>query len=195
MAPILGIMASQISGHLWAPSGAYDSIATVTVGAGGSSTVSFTSIPSTYTHLQLRWIAQDNRATYNDSELLFRVNSDSGNNYAWHYLRGNGASVEANASTSTSSWVQTVTASSATNNFCPGVMDILDYANTSKYKTMRTLVGYDNNNSGTGSVGLLSLRSGLWQNTNAITSITITSSLGTSINQYSNFALFGIRGN
>ena len=172
----------------------YDSIATTTVGSGGTATITFSSIPATYTHLQLRWIARDNRATYNDSELLFRVNSDTGNNYAWRYLRGNGATVEAERTIDTSSWTQTVTASSATNNFCPGVMDILDYANTNKYKTMRTLVGYDNNNSGTGSVGLLSIRSGLWRNTNAITTLTITSSLGSSINQYSSFALYGIKG-
>jgi hypothetical protein len=51
--PILGIISSQISGHLFAPSGAYDSIATVS-GTGSSGTISFTSIPSTYTHLQIR---------------------------------------------------------------------------------------------------------------------------------------------
>lgn len=192
LSSLIGVIAS--SGGAAAVASSYESIATVNVGSGGSSTITFSSIPSTYQHLQLRWIGQDNRGTYNDSELLFRVNSDTGNNYSWHYLRGDGASVEANASTSTSSWVQTVTASSATNNFCPGVMDVLDYANTNKYKTMRTLVGFDNNNSGTGSKGLLSLRSGLWQNTNAITTISITSSLGSLINQYSSFALYGIKG-
>ena len=48
--PILGIMASQISGHLSNPS--YESIATYTVGAGGSSTMVFSSIPQTYKHLE-----------------------------------------------------------------------------------------------------------------------------------------------
>ena len=53
MAPILGIYASQISGHLFAPSGAYDSIATVTPYT-TTTTVEFNSRPSTYTHLQVR---------------------------------------------------------------------------------------------------------------------------------------------
>ena len=53
--PILGLLASAISGNLFAPSGAYDSIATAS-GTGSSATISFTSIPSTYTHLQIRGI-------------------------------------------------------------------------------------------------------------------------------------------
>ena len=44
--PILGIMASQISGHLWQPEGAYDSLATVTVGATSVATIEIAGIPS-----------------------------------------------------------------------------------------------------------------------------------------------------
>jgi hypothetical protein len=51
--PILGIIASAITGNLVTTS--YESIETVTVGSGGSATVlTFSSIPATYTHLQIR---------------------------------------------------------------------------------------------------------------------------------------------
>jgi hypothetical protein len=62
--PILGIIASS---KLTAAVGDFESIATVTVGGGGAATVEFTSIPATYTHLQLRYIAQktSNGSNYN----------------------------------------------------------------------------------------------------------------------------------
>jgi hypothetical protein len=50
--PILGIIASAITGNLVTTS--YESIETVTVGSGGSATVTFSSIPATYTHLQIK---------------------------------------------------------------------------------------------------------------------------------------------
>jgi hypothetical protein len=69
------------------------------------------------------------------------------------------------------------------------VIDILDYANTNKYKTIRSLSGtsYNNNN---GAVGLFS---GSWRNTNAITAITLQASAA-NLAQYSQFALYGIKG-
>lgn len=191
--PILGIIASSFRSAA-GPEGAYDALATVTVPSGGAASVVFSGIPSGYKHLQLRYSVQDNRGTFNDSQLLVRVNSDTGSNYAIHYLRGNGSATEAIGSTSQTGWNNlTTTASAATNNFAGGIMDILDYANTNKNKTMRLLTGFDNNNSGTGSVGLIYLYSGLWMNTSAITSISIASNLGSALNQYSQFALFGVK--
>jgi hypothetical protein len=62
MTPILGIMASQISGHL--ETGAYESISTVTVGGGGSATITFSSYSWHFTHLQVRAIVRDTGASY-----------------------------------------------------------------------------------------------------------------------------------
>ena len=76
---------------------------------------------------------------------------------------------------------------STANVFAANVLDILDYANTNKYKTVKLLAGADQNGS-----GALGLYSGSWRSTSAITSITITPS--SSIAQYSTFELFGIRG-
>ena len=182
---LAGIIAS--SGGA-AAGGDYESIATVTVGSGGSSSISFTSIPSTYQHLQLRTLAKHS-AAFDLDDSLVRFNSDTGSNYYYfHQLRGNGASATAAAGgTGTSMYVLPVTGSTVTS-FAAGVMDILDYDDANKYKTVRTLTGYDANGSGN-----IFLRSALWMNTAAVTSITITPPSGT-FDQYSSFALYGIKG-
>jgi hypothetical protein len=188
MAPILGIFASQISGHLWAPSGAYDSIATVTVGAGGASSIAFSSIPSTYTHLQIRGIlGVASAGTTNYLQMTY--NGVGGTSYSGHVLFGNGSSAGANAGNgASSSSIFAGSVSNATTTFGGVVVDILDYANTSKYKTSRHLVGMDSNGSGS-----MELISGLFMNTSAISSITFTGS--TNFPQYSTLALYGIKGN
>ena len=189
MSPILGIYASQISGHLWAPSGAYDSIATATVGAGGQASVTFSSIPSTYTHLQIRALGRSSFAnTFSSIEIQF--NADTGANYAWHYLKGSGSAASASASTSDTVMraIDFVSASQASSIFSAYTMDILDYTNTSKNTTMRILGGGDCNGSG----GIV-LHSGAWFNTSAVTSIKLAASNSSNFEQYSSFALYGIK--
>lgn len=169
---------------------AYDSIATTTVGAGGSSSVTFSSIPATYQHLQLRWIARSDRAAAQDF-VDIRFNSDTGANYAAHLLYGDGATASAAAYVSnTSAGVIFMPASTATASvFGTGVMDILDYANTNKYKTTRILGGTDINGS-----GRIVLGSGVWMNTAAVTTLTIITDNASTYSQYSSFALYGIKG-
>ena len=168
---------------------AYDSIATTTVGAGGSSSVTFSSIPATYQHLQLRWIARSDRAAAQDF-VDIRFNSDTGANYAAHLLYGDGATASAAAYVSnTSAGVIFMPASTATASvFGTGVMDILDYANTNKYKTTRILGGTDINGS-----GRIVLGSGVWMNTAAVTTLTIITDNASTYSQYSSFALYGMR--
>ena len=160
-------------------------LSTVAVGAGGAANVEFTSIPGYYEHLQVRFI------TRFGSVAIFKItaNSDTGSNYSWHEIQGNGNSVTANAgSSSTFMYVAYSNGFSATANiFGTGVMDILDYNNTNKYKTFRILSGYDGN--GTGG---LQLNSGLWQSSSAITSIKIEPNTST-FQQYSTFSLYGIK--
>lgn len=169
--------------------GSYESIATVTVGAGGSSTISFSSIPSTYTHLQLRGIAKDNRAAANPSVLYMQLNGDTGSNYSQHYLVGDGSGVYAGGGSYTQIAVGDYVTGAAANaaNFGSGVVDILDYSSTNKYKTVRSIGGIEFNGSGT-----VGLNSGSWRNTAAITSITLFSFGGTFV-QYSSYALYGIK--
>ena len=168
---------------------AYESIATVTVGSGGAANVEFTSIPNTYSHLQIRGIARSAKSA-SDDNLGIRFNSDSGSNYTSHFIYGDGANADVGAVTAeTRTRTFNVSAASATANiFGAGVIDILDYNNSNKYKTVRTLSGNDRNGA-----GIIIFRSGLWLNTNAINSITIVTLGGDNITQYSHFALYGIK--
>ena len=189
MAPILGIYASQISGHLFAPSGAYDSIATTTLNT-STADITFSSIPSTYTHLQIRFIAKSTNSATATDNLAFRFNSDTGGNYTRHYLDGDGASATAGANTGvTQVYAICAQTSSIPNSFGVGVLDILDYTNTRKNTTTRALSGADFNGSG----GAIQFTSGLWLNTAAITTINIRALSG-NLAQYSSFALYGIKG-
>jgi len=192
MSPILGIYASQISGHLVTNN--YSSIATTTVGSGGVSSITFSSIPSTYTHLQIRISAQTNRGTYGSDSVGMTFNGvTTGTSYAFHELYGAGSSVAASAVSSTSTPYWDAVGTSASGFFGAAIFDVLDYANNNKNKTTRVLMGTDNNGTVAGFTGIITLGSGLWQNTNAITSITFTPIYGSLFNQYSSFALYGVK--
>jgi hypothetical protein len=187
MSLILGILDS--GGAAAGGGTSYESIATVTVGSGGSSSISFTSIPATYTHLQIRGIARLTGA-YSFEEYAITINSDTGSNYAYHYLQGTGSAVSASGGASvgagkSGSWVGGTSLTASV--FGTIIFDILDYANTNKYKTLRMLGGVDSNGS-----GYVGIASSLWQNTNAITAITLD--VPSDFAQYSQFALYGIKG-
>ena len=167
------------------PPTAYESIQTVTVGSGGVSNLTFSSIPSTFTHLQIRYIARNSSLA---SNTIMRFNSDSGSNYSTHYLVGNGSSASSGAEVN-SAYIYTDILSQTSTYFSPTVIDIFDYANTNKYKTSQALSGMDMNGSGT-----IWQVSGSWRNTAAITSITLSIGAGFNFAQYSHFALYGIRG-
>ena len=162
----------------------YESIATQSVGAGGAASITFSSIPSTYKHLQIRFIAND----ASQQDIYVRFNSDTGSNYWRHYLYGQGSAATAGADAAANDKLSLGYTSTAANIFGVGVMDILDYTNTSKNKTTRSLCGYDANGS-----GYVVLFSGLWSSTAAINSITAFTTSG-NFNQYSSFALYGIKG-
>jgi len=183
--PILGITASSITGSVQT---SYQSISTVTVSSSVSS-ITFSAIPATFTHLQIRAFC---KATTNDSNvgsIFGRFNSDTGSNYARHFLNGSGTVVAAGASVSqTSMFFGTGVNANQTSVFAANVIDILDYANTNKYKTTRSLSGVDVNGAG----GFVQFMSGLWMNTAAVTSITILPAAD-DFAQYSSFALYGIK--
>ena len=170
--------------------GDFESIATVSVGSGGAANVEFTSIPATYTHLQIRILARGTNASASIYQKI-QFNSDTSSIYADHYLLGDGASASAGASINAAFiGVGSTTGASATASiFGTIIVDVLDYANTNKFKTIRNLEGFDVNGSG----GFVMLTSGLYRSTSAITSIKLTPSAG-NYAQYSSFALYGIRG-
>ena len=164
----------------------YESIATSSVGVGGTSYIEFTSIGSGWKHLQLRYIAMFTDGTA-EFEIAFNSDTTAGN-YARHYLYGDGSSAGAGSATSSNTRSILYTRNSSSTTPAASVVDILDYGSTSKNKTVRALIGGDYN--GSGAVALNSL---LWMNSsNGITSIKIQPTAGT-IRQYSHFALYGIK--
>ena len=191
MSPLLGILDSAKYGPLHPPYNFY-SIATITA-AGGESSVTFSSIPQTYKSLQLRIICRDTASTdqtsYNSAcQIYFNGTVASAPN---HILYGNGTSVAAisNGPYSTFILAGAYLPSTATNTFAPGIVDIIDYANTNKYKTVKIIAGSENNASSTNRS--IALSSALWPTTTAINSITIQG--GNSAHAAgSTFALYGI---
>jgi len=128
-----------------------------------------------------------------------QLNSDTGSNYATHWLYGDGSSASANAITSNTylrpgdGQIGTSTGNSSLV-WGVAVIDFLDYKNINKYKTVRALQGVDINGTIASVGGRVGLGSGVWMSTNAITSIKLYPQAGTNWTQYSQFALYGIKG-
>ena len=190
--PILGVVASGITGSMQS---SYQSIATVTVGSGGSSDITFSSIPSTFTHLQVRCFNQTNRATIARDSIKVRLNNDTASNYSLHSLYGDGATTGAYGTANTAFMeMGNTTSSAAANIFGIQIIDVLDYTNTNKYKTLRALNGGDHNGTIAGYGAIVGLASGSWRSTSAVNRLDILPYVGTLFSQYSHFALYGIKG-
>ncbi|NDB60873.1 hypothetical protein EB001_20875 [bacterium] len=172
---------------------AYDFIAKQN-GTGSSGIIEFWNIPSNYTHLQIRGIGRSDYATGNYVSTSFQFNGAGGTEYSSRYLVGNGASASAYDWAPTSQIYGTF--NTAVNaialNYAAYIIDIFDYTNTNKYKTIRCLNGFDNNALGSTSFnqGTVGISSGLWKSTSAITSMKIINSGNWTTD--TNFALYGI---
>lgn len=167
----------------------FESIATVTVGSGGASSIEFTSIPGTYQHLQVRLLGRTTSAVAT-TNFRTRFNSDTGSNYALHRIDASGASVSAVGypSLDRMDFDRIAGASATASIFGASVLDILDYATTSKNKTVRGFGGCDTNGG-----GYLMVESGLWMSTSAITTIYMEPTGGGNWVQYSTAALYGVK--
>lgn len=189
--PILGVIASSISGNLWAPSGAYDSIATAT-GTGSSNSITFSSIPQTYTHLQIRIFAKGantGNGVGTGSAMVFNGDTTT-TNYWRHSVNGFGTGTSANNGNDNAFWDIIGSSSGLGSMYASNIIDILDYTNTNKRKVILNLLGEDTNGNGS----RLGPLSGLWNNTSAITSITLQSGAGNFLTS-THIALYGIKGN
>jgi hypothetical protein len=162
-------------------------IATTLVGSGGVSSVTFSNIPAGYKHLQIRSINRSNALCFG----LLTFNSDATNaNYVTHYLLGEGSSATSGGYVQSHSGILYGGAQGLgqSPNISGQVFDILDYASTTKNKTVRVLNGLDKN--GTGTIESLS---GVWLNSGAINRVTL--STNTSVfSEHSRFSLYGIKG-
>lgn len=174
-----------------AAGGDYELISSTILGS-NTAGVTFSSIPSSYKHLQIRFVARNSTSGTRD-ELRVRFNGSTAYNHAYHKLQGDGSNVTSSAVTTTDGmnggWI--TGPSETANVFGAGVIDILDYASSSKNKTIRSFSGLNGPSGGF----YVSLNSGFfYANTNAITSIELNT-----INVYdfatgSRFSLYGIKG-
>lgn len=191
MSPILGIWASQNYPRI---TNSYESIATQTVGAGGASSITFSSIPATFKHLQVRCLLKSNYGG-NDSwaySLQGYLNGDTTvTNYAYHRIYGDGGTVTASGAANAIGQLGFIPSQGLTSTFAPSIIDIIDYTDTNKNTTIRAIGGSDSNGVAGGFAGFFSQ---LWKNTAAVNSIEFRAGAAGSFVQYTQFALYGIRG-
>jgi hypothetical protein len=156
---------------------------------GSSGSVDFTSIPQTFTHLQVRMFGRSSSATTN-FPFFIASNLNTGTCW-WHSLIGNGtAASPSNYSQGGMYTLDGPAASSTANVFGSVIVDIPDYTNTSKRKTFKSIAGYDAN--GSGIVRFTSYAEG---GTGAITSINISTVGAGNFVTGSRFDLYGITSN
>jgi hypothetical protein len=185
--PIFGVVDSGKSN--WLDASSYFPIATITVPSTPAANITFSSIPQTYKHLQIRGIGRCNRALA-QAGCRIRFNGDTGSNYAFHQLYGNGATAgsEGYASQSEMNLGELCAGSAPANTFGSVMLDVLEYTNTNKFKTMYEVGANERNNA-----GQVGVNSGVWLSTNAVTSITLFEPASSWV-QYSSFTLYGIKG-
>jgi len=163
----------------------YTPIATTTLGSAAAS-YTFSSIPSTYTDLRLV-ITGTSVGSYADIDLRF--NSDTATNYSWHNIYSGNSTIGAQGSANATSIRVTPQLYGEVATYAHvSIIDIIDYANTTKYKTMRSIAGSNDNTTTQSGIDLFS---GSWRSTSAITSIDITNA-SVNFQSGSTFALYGI---
>lgn len=167
-------------------------------GTGSSPTITFSSIPQTYVSLQLRMIVRESSGPSTGTGTInMYLNGVTGSsNYAAHYLQGNGSAASAGATSSDSEiwlWGASMRAGSTASAYAATIVDIHDYASTSRNKTIRFFSGGDGNAADTNYK--VNLGSGLYYGTtNAVTSISLTTASGYNFDTNTQVVLYGLRG-
>lgn len=189
---MLNLISGLLDSGIAPSNNSFEAIDTYAIGSGGQATVTFSSIPSTYKHLQVRAICRsDISGSGNNIGMYMRFNGDTGSNYNWHEIAANGSSTPfayGQADSGMNVNPHCPRAGDTASSFAGNIIDILDYTNTNKNTTVRALAANDTNGG-----GWVHLTSGLWRNTDAINSISFFME-SSNVAQYSHFALYGIKG-
>ena len=180
----LGILSSS-----GAAPGDFERIATA-FGTGSSAVITFSSIGAEYKHLQIRYIGRTTSAGGGASNMDLNFNSNTSAVYNTHRLDSSGASAGSGSSTSITI-SSGILRESPTNRTATGIIDIMDYADTAKAKTVNAYHGFSNL-SGSIPPGYACITGGLFNDTTAITSITLTAP--NNFATLSRFSLYGIKG-
>lgn len=182
-----GILGGLIGSLRGAAIPAYELISTVDVTTAPTSIV-FSSIPQTYKHLQIRWVAKSSGSTGASSNMNITINGAT-SGYSEHEMVGNGTAVSStnNFNQSDITLSRSIAQATTTGAVSAGILDILDYSSTTKNKTIKAFYGLTNVET------LVRLVSGLFGNTAAITNLTFTTGSGNFTN-VTRFSLYGIKG-
>jgi hypothetical protein len=162
---------------------------TVTVGSGGSLSVTFSSIPQTYTDLKIVASARSSQSgQWGEGNITF--NGDTTASYSWRGLYGTGSVTGSNNNGAATSALggRPNGATTTSNTFGSSEVYIPNYT-SSNYKSISTDEVTENN----GTSALATMVANLWSKTNAITSITITSAGSNPFQEFSTFYLYGIK--
>jgi hypothetical protein len=139
--------------------------------------------------LQVRYTIRATRDATALDWYYIQFNSDSGTNYNSHYLLGNGSSASSGQEyTSYPNGIVSTAPAVNSTGFKGAVLDVLDPFETTKFTTTRMLGGYNG-----GAVNRVTLTSGLWRNTAAVSAITIVP-VNSELAANSRFSLYGIKG-
>jgi len=161
----------------------------------GVRTLNFSSIPSTYKSLQIRGIARVTAPSETSMRsMLIKLNNSTTTTSAYHWIQGNGSTVVASANSGTTSIYADVlipTGAGANPDFGAFKMDLIDYASTTKNKTMRMYFG--GNHSGYSADSVIWLQSALWIDTTAVNRLTFDSPSFDFV-VGSTLSLYGIKG-
>jgi hypothetical protein len=178
---------SMLAGNAPYIPSSYESIASFTPTSGSS--ITFTSIPATYTHLQIRY---NILLSANNGQIQLRLNNDTGNNYTrqWFTSVMPSSSAAGGDTPASNVIIQGIYDGTVSTYANVGIIDIHNYSSTTKTKVIRSFSGANDNTTTRGNIELLL---GMWNNTNVVTDITL---LITNANYQtgSSLALYGIKG-
>jgi hypothetical protein len=165
----------------------YTLISSNTLGSAAAS-VTFSSIPATYTDLVVRFSVRSNRASTFDN-IETRLNSDSGTNYSNILLAGDGAAASSSLSSNGTIWGTQITNgdTSTSNTFSNSELYIPNYTSTSSKPASVFSVQEDNS-----TTARIRVNAYLYRGSSAISSMVFTQSNGTSWLSGSSFYLYGI---
>jgi len=174
----------------------YEAIATLS-GNGSSDTITFTSIPSTYKHLQIRGVNVVNYGNTDYGNGGLRFNGDTGGNYTNHSIRGywdgstgNKQGINYTLGTITYGMIFNCFLNQNQDSVFPTVIDILNYKDTNNRKVARAYGG--GTYSTQGARAIIQGASMFWDSTSAITSVSLFASNG-NWNAKTKFTLYGIK--
>jgi hypothetical protein len=169
----------------------FTKIAAVMVGSGGASSIDFTSIPSTYTDLQILISARSDASSgSNAADISIRLNNDSGTNYSYRGLTGTGSTSGSFSLSGETQFTYIAFAGSSnvtSNTFGNSSVYFPNYAGATN-KSLSADVVTENN----ATLTYMRLNAGLWANTAAINRMTLTI-VSANFVQYSTATLYGIK--